>query len=355
MTISPLVSVVCAVHNALPYLPEAMQSILSQTFSDLELIIVDDASTDGTVDYVKSLDNPRVRLIRREKSNLSEALNAGIADARADLIARIDGDDIALPHRIENQYRFMTENPEDVLVGCQMDRIDEQGKPHTGEWAMPLGFPIGDAAIRSSLFFQCVFLHPGVMYRTSAFQSLGGYNPHYSDGSSAAEDYDLWTRLSREGSIHNLNDTLMKYRVHSKSISSTRWAVQIAFVAEISRAYAADLMDSPLVEFMTELVNFVSFSRTPELEHLPSLIELFSLWKLVSRAKLAPSEDPRELECWIEKFETSARWKCLALAKKNLGRPWVANRWIHAARGFDPRKGGVEHLMLSMIRKRMKH
>ena len=111
MTISPLVSVVCAVHNALPYLPEAMQSILSQTFSDLELIIVDDASTDGTVDYVKSLDNPRVRLIRREKSNLSEALNAGIADARADLIARIDGDDIALPHRIENQYRFMTDTP----------------------------------------------------------------------------------------------------------------------------------------------------------------------------------------------------------------------------------------------------
>lgn len=125
----PKISVIMSVYNGMPYLKEAVQSILKQTFKDFEFIVVNDASTDDSWQYLKGLNDKRIKLIINEKNlGLATSLNDGIKIAKGNFIARMDADDVSKPDRLEVQYKFLTKNPEIDLCGSWADIIDEKGK-----------------------------------------------------------------------------------------------------------------------------------------------------------------------------------------------------------------------------------
>jgi hypothetical protein len=208
---SPEVSVLMSVYNGLPFLREALDDLLAQTFKNFELIVVDDGSRDGsrTVLAEYASRDPRVIKIENEENlGLPSALNRGMEVCRAPLIARADADDRYAPTRLEEQVAFMRKNPEIGLVSCYVVKIDTQGRPF-----LRATFPTRDGEIRLRELFVNCFTHPGVMFRTDLVRSLGGYDPSFRMG----QDADLWNRLLQVSHAANMARFLIQYRTHKHS------------------------------------------------------------------------------------------------------------------------------------------
>lgn len=218
-----LVSVIMAVHNGGVFLPAAVESILEQSLRELEFVIVDDASTDGSLDKLKhyaKLD-PRVVLVSNtEKQGLTKSLNIGAARSRGSFLARMDADDVAIACRLEQQLKWMISESECAVVGGQVMRIDEDGWP-IGRWKVPLTHEEIDALHLAG--YGGGIVHPAAMIRRQAFFKVGGYDNTFE----AAQDFDLWLRLAEVGRLANLSGTVLNYRVHVSSISIGRRAVQL--------------------------------------------------------------------------------------------------------------------------------
>ena len=205
---SPAVSIVMAVYNGERFLRDAIESVLAESFRDLELVVLDDGSTDATprilAEYAAA--DPRVRVHREEGDNLAQALNRCVTRCQAPLLARLDSDDISISGRLEAQVGFMQANPRVVLLGGQAELIDEEGSTFaTAE------YPTGDAELRRALQTINPFVHSAIVMRRAAFDAAGGYRenlPH-------SEDLDLWLRLAGLGGVANLPRPLVKYRIHS--------------------------------------------------------------------------------------------------------------------------------------------
>ncbi|MEA2463296.1 MAG: hypothetical protein QOJ98_1043 [Acidobacteriota bacterium] len=230
MTNLPAVSVVMAVWNPDPlYVAAAIRSILEQTFRDLELVIVEDPS-ERAIDLAEFSDD-RIRLIRREqRGSLGNALNEGIAAARAELIARIDADDIALPRRLERQYEFMQAHPEIAVYGSRIRVIDDSGAT-VGRRMLPLEHEEIATALRR---YNCIS-HPSVMFRKAPVVSAGGY-----DRERIAEDYDLWCRLLLAGArFANSDEELVLYRFHEQAAKYRGVHDAIRVTIEIKKQYFA--------------------------------------------------------------------------------------------------------------------
>ncbi len=207
------ISVVMPVYNAEKYIKQAVESILNQSFSDFEFIIINDGSTDGTLaileNYVK--EDERIHLISRENKGLVATLNEGIDLAGSPLIARMDADDISLPHRFELQYIYLQENPDVVCVGGDAIIIDQYGRELT-----LLTTPYNDEALQQQILKgHGALFHPAVMYRTQVIKKISGYQTDFYP----AEDLDLWLRLGEKGKLANLDIPVIKYRFLSDSIS----------------------------------------------------------------------------------------------------------------------------------------
>jgi len=201
----PLVSVVMPVYNAAATVEEAVRSLLVQTHADLEIIVVDDGSTDGTPDVIAGLRDARIRLLRQEHLGLVGALNAGCTQARGEYIARLDGDDIAAERRIEAQLAFMEHHGEVGLLGTWA-RVAKEGEP-------PRVFapPSSDAGLRRCLLLDSPFVHSSVMFRRKAYLESGGY----PDGLN--EDYRLWIRIAQSWKVAVLPQVLVTHRVYAGS------------------------------------------------------------------------------------------------------------------------------------------
>lgn len=213
---APLVTVVMPVKNGFPYLPQAVESILAQSCGDFEFLIVDDGSTDETIEYLHSLRDKRVRVIRHEQSQgVASSLNEAISVASADLIARQDADDISEPERFAQQLEYLTVHPECVALGTQGIKIDE-----TGKYIAPHYFPVTATEVLEVLRWKtCPLIHGSVMMRRQIMQSVGGYRTRLR-----VEDYDLWLRLSLTGEVVNHARTLYQYRVHATQITTVHFA-----------------------------------------------------------------------------------------------------------------------------------
>lgn len=205
---APAISALLPVHNAEPYLAEALDSLLAQSFQDFEVIAVDDGSAD---DSGKILDeyatrDPRVRVFHRPQRGLVSTLNEGIDLARGEWIARMDADDIALPNRFEVQLNHLLHSGADFCGGpveC------------FGDWRAVWRYPESHEACEIQLLFDVPFAHPTVMGRRTAFQALR-YDPRYV----CAEDYDCWQRAWAAGyRLTNVSDLILRYRVHAKQVS----------------------------------------------------------------------------------------------------------------------------------------
>lgn len=223
MAEAPRVSVVMPVHNGGVYLGHAVESILAQSFPDLEFVIIDDGSTDSTAEVLRRYEaaDRRVRVYHQEKAGLVASLNRGCREAQASYIARMDADDIAFPDRLARQVEFLDTHPLVAVVGSAVIRIDAAGREIKRNVC-----PTSHAEIVEALREYTCFTHPSVMLRADALAAVGGYRKAYK----AAEDYDLWVRLSERYELANLPDPLLYYRVYPEQVSVRQLDQQILSV-----------------------------------------------------------------------------------------------------------------------------
>jgi glycosyltransferase involved in cell wall biosynthesis len=209
----PHISVVLPVWNGERFLADAVESILSEGLDSLELIVVDDGSTDSSALIAAGFArrDPRVSVLTIEHAGIASALNAGIAAARGRYIARMDSDDISMPSRLQKQFAYLEANPECVAVGCAIEFIDESGAS-IGARVFPAEHEaIADAFLNS---LSAPLAHPTVMARREALLAVGGYR----NDRVPSEDFDLWIRLSEYGRLANLPQALLRYRRHVATV-----------------------------------------------------------------------------------------------------------------------------------------
>jgi glycosyltransferase involved in cell wall biosynthesis len=210
----PLVSVVLSVHNGGTDLPRAIETMMAQTFSDFELIAINNGSTDGSAAVLDGLSDPRVRVFHQENLGLAAALNRGLALSRGRYIARQDHDDWAAPTRLAKQVAVMEQNPDLALLGTRAEIYvgdEPSGRSHD--------HPVDDAALRFELLFDNPFVHSSVMIRKAVLEEVGGYCT--DPARQPPEDYELWSRIARRHRLANLAERLMIYREVRRSMSRT--------------------------------------------------------------------------------------------------------------------------------------
>jgi glycosyltransferase involved in cell wall biosynthesis len=213
---SPRVSVLMPVFNGGPYLSTAIGSVLTQTFGDYELVVVDDGSTDGSSEVIADFAarDARIRALRKHNSGISDTLNRGIAEARGDWIARLDADDVMLPHRLERQMAFVSHDSEIVAAGSYYDIIDDAGARCAT--LRPLPRDRGELQGLLDAREPLTFTHPTMIYRRTIAMALGGYRRDYEP----CEDTELFARmLAMSGVILIQPEILTLYRVHGGAIS----------------------------------------------------------------------------------------------------------------------------------------
>ncbi len=210
---SPAISVLMAVHNGAPWVREAVESVLAQTASDLELIVIDDGSTDSTPELLSAIRDARLRVERQARAGLTRSLNRALRLASAPLVARMDADDVALPERFARQIDFLEKHPEVGLLGTGCHEISS-----SGEVLRTITPPADDPAIRRALIRENPFIHSSVVMRREALEAAGGYD----EALPVAQDYDLWVRMSRVTRLANLPEPLVLRRLTLGRVSSAR-------------------------------------------------------------------------------------------------------------------------------------
>lgn len=228
---SPIyLSVVISTYNEGQYLKESINSILKQTYPYFELIIVNDGSTDNTSQLLSTFNDNRIRVINKVNTGLPNSLNIGIETAKFDWIARMDGDDIALPNRFEDQVKLIKKGYD--IIGGQFYTIDEFGDCTESVISRN---PI---SLLSSKMF--VFLgwnplaHPTAVFRKGLIKEFGGYDENFI----ASQDLELWLRVSHKAKIINCKEAVLKYRNHKGNISNSKKCIQqnFGFLAFVKNA-----------------------------------------------------------------------------------------------------------------------
>jgi len=223
------------VYNGMPYLPAAVDSIRNQTLQDIEIILVNDGSTDGSAEYLDALEDPRVRVLHQENSGTAVASNRAIAACRTPYIARMDADDLSLPHRIATQLAFMERNPDVGMVGTQAAWF---GTHSVGK---SIKLPTAHDAIWDALVSGYHgMVHATLMMRTEVIRSVGGYwsIPKLDD------DTDMMLRMGEAARLANVDKTLYHYRVLLESLSGAavrRVRFSYEYSIELSRRRRAGL------------------------------------------------------------------------------------------------------------------
>lgn len=207
---APLVSVIMPLYNAEPYVGEAVRSVLGQTLTDLELIVVNDGSTDRSGAVVKAFNDPRIRYCEQRNQGVSAALNRALSMATGTFVARHDADDVSLPQRLERQAAFLQAHPAVVIAGSRASLINGGGLA-----ADTLHHPATDAEIRFAMLFNSAFVSSSVMFRAAVLPKAGLF-----DATGAVfDDYDMWSRILALGEAANLPEELVRYRVVATGLS----------------------------------------------------------------------------------------------------------------------------------------
>jgi glycosyltransferase involved in cell wall biosynthesis len=211
--VNPKIAVLMCACNAEQYIKEAIDSILNQTFTDFEFIIVENGSTDKTLGIIESYSDPRIRAFRTDIKQLTYNLNYGLKQTYAELIARMDADDISEPTRLQEQVRFLEQNPDVAVVGTAFEVFGKDTRNKI------IAMPVQDKTIRRCLPFRFCFCHPSVMFRKEIIENAGGYKAQ-----GPCQDIELWLRLARDKKIKfaNLKNPLLKYRIHQDQVKGKK-------------------------------------------------------------------------------------------------------------------------------------
>ena len=253
-----------SVHNGLPFVREAVDSILAQTFRDFEFLILDDASTDGTPEYLRSITDPRVRIIPLSQNiGLTAALNVGLLEAKGEFIARQDADDTSRQDRLALQHAFLRRRERCVAVGAQARLIGGNGRS--------LGkkkFPLEHEAIAFAHLFDNALAHSVVTFRREEVLAAGGYDEAWT----ASQDYELWSRLSTAGELRNLPECLCTIRILNTSVTRTHRRADL--IRKVQAAHFARLFGREPSESDLDLIALVRSRVVPErLREFSALLE----------------------------------------------------------------------------------
>lgn len=260
----PIVSVLMTVFNGERWLSEAIQSVLGQSFTDFEFIIVNDGSCDGSFKLINLFadQDPRIRVFDKPNTGLSDSLNYGLARACGEWIARIDADDICESDRLERQIALAQSNSEIVFVGTGLTIINE-----TGSKLATYLYPTTHYRLSRNLLFLKKFpAHSSALYKTSMVRELGGYRVRFK----SSEDLDLWLRLYNMGEFRSIGAPLVRYRKHDKQISLDEFGRKILLYARIAHVsfWVRQLGHSDPVDGSEYQFNcFVSWMRYKLVKH----------------------------------------------------------------------------------------
>ena len=324
---SPRVSVVMSVYNGERHLAEAIDSILSQSMSDLELIVSDDGSIDGTSRILEEYGakDERVRLVRNERNlGLTRSLNRGLSLAQGEYFARQDADDISLPERLAIQVRLLDANPHVGAIGTGFQRIDGGGTP----LGQPTKVSADHEVIRASLLMMNPLPHSSLMARRTLVRELGGYDEELP----YAQDYDLWWRIGRVASLHAVPDALVLSR-RGERISTEHFEEQRRCSQEVSlRAVRESLGDRPLDEAAFRRFWWMLRGRHATLQ-AGDISRLNGLWSLLAELPAGPA-------VWRPRLRSVA----LRLLRLGYVRDGLLLLWIAMRLGLRRRGGrGSEH------------
>lgn len=262
-----LVSIITSVYNCEKYVSEMIDSILAQTYKDWELIIFDDASADNTWDIISNYQDCRIKKFRnKENQGLTVNLNKALKLAEGKYIARIDGDDIAYPRRLEKQVAFMENNSDVVLSGCWMKSLGLKEYIMQNE--------VDCEVLKINLLFGPIIFHPSFIMRHTV---LNQYHIHYNETLKYAQDYDMQYQFSKYGKIRNLPEILMKYRFHEEQVT-TRKIEEQKFFAGITRKRIINDLGLKLTEeeciAWNHFGTFETFSNLDdEIEYIKNIIQ----------------------------------------------------------------------------------
>src|SRR5262249_38823301 len=213
-----------AVFDGATWVGAAVESALAQTMGDLEIIVVDDGSTDATAEVLASFRDPRLRVERHARAGLTRSLNRALELARAPLLARLDADDVALPERLARQRQFLEAHPDVGLLGSGAREVDPNGRgvrivrPH-----------VDDGAVRRGLLRESPVVHSSGTMRRAVLDRVGPYDPSFP----VAQDYELWMRLARVTRLANLPEPLVIRRLTPGRVTSTRDAERLQAEARV--------------------------------------------------------------------------------------------------------------------------
>ncbi len=242
----PEVTVLMSVHNGIPFLHEAVESILRQSLGDFTFLIIDDGSTDGSGDYLDRLTDPRVQIVHQCQRGLGAALNRGLDICETEFLARMDADDVSVRNRLEAQLAFLRCHEEIGLLGTQIAHLGVGG--HNG---LSSPMPCDHEAIYADLLRGRLALsHPSIMCRTSVLKRIGGYRIQ-----GVGEDWDMFLRMGEVSRIANLEEVHHLYRVHLGSVNAKHTGLiraHIAHACYCARQRAAGLPEVTFNEFTAE-------------------------------------------------------------------------------------------------------
>lgn len=226
----PKVSVVMAVKNGKPFIEEAIESILNQTFRDFEFIIIDDYSTDGTLEYLESIHDTRIKILtNKENIGLTRSLNKSIRLANGEYIARLDADDLAYPERLKKQIEYLEKHPDVGLLASYCNVINESGDIlNNGGHLCTSPEKISAMFLVDNYLASC-----SVMFRKKIFDTVGGYPEKYR----YAQDYALWTQFALYSKVAKLNEWLVAWRERPDGLTEMKRDKQAYCAAQISVEY----------------------------------------------------------------------------------------------------------------------
>lgn len=288
---NPSVSVLMSVYNAEQFVRDAIDSILSQTFADFEFLIINDGSTDRSLDIISSYKDPRIRLINNEHNlGLTRSLNRGLSLARGEYIARQDADDMSYPQRLQKQVAYMEANPDVVLLGTRGKLM--------GEWGLRIKSMLVEkkALTQPGILWQMMtfsaFIHSSVMFRKSVvWQEMHGYN----EACLKRQDYELWSRIVKRHKVANLKDSLVLLRVHSNSISSNYNEQDLQTYLYLINLNVRNCLEiSSLSQESAEMIAWLNDRCTPlqnvAYQRLPAL--LTAMCEEFLRTRIMPQQQP---------------------------------------------------------------
>lgn len=285
----PIASVLMPVYNVEKYIVEAVESVLSQTFTDFELILLDDCSPDGSADIIKTFSDERIAYHRNDENlGLANNLNVGLDMARGKYVVRMDGDDISLPNRLQTQIEFLEANPDIDLCSCGMEMFGKDDKVWIRER--------NPEQVKITMLFYSPILHASAVWRRESFEK---YNLRYRQEAFPAEDYDLWARAVKYCKLVNIPQVLYRYRIHGIQVTKTDDRAELR-TREIRLSYLKETLPSLSEKDRENFVNYYLEQKDIDAKNVCILKSIYK--KVVSANKKDLFFDEKLLNSRLKKY-----------------------------------------------------